>query len=489
MQTKGRVKMAGTRGRLQIIIAGTVGIAFLMEQLDATIITTATPRIAAALHTSPLYISLAITSYLLTLVTAMPLSFWLAGRFGAARVFCAALGLFTAASAGCGLAESLPTLLAMRMLQGLGGGLMTPVGRAILIRAFPRSQLVKAMTWFNIPIVIGPTLGPVLGGIITTYASWHWIFFVNLPFGLAGIWAARRYVPNLRQDQTARFDGSGYLLAAAALILLQAAVQVLSLNVLSLWLVAGLLAGCAVFTLAYARHARRRKHPVLDFSLLRIRGFGVGVLAGGLSRVGINGIPYLLPLLLQVGFGKSPLETGMLVAVTCLGIVLVRPAAAPLLRRFGFGRLLAGNCMLGALSILTFAALGAQTPDGVILLVILGFSLMRGMQFATLNTISYADMPRESLSQSTSLGGIAQQLTMGLGVAVSVALLNLFAGAGATLTPLAFRGTFIVLAAITLLAAPGFRALRLSDGAGAIPALPMRPIRPGSRPQPAYIAE
>jgi EmrB/QacA subfamily drug resistance transporter len=481
--------MAGKRGRLQIIIAGTVGIAFLMEQLDATIITTATPRIAAALHTSPLYISLAITSYLLTLVTAMPLSFWLAGRFGAARVFCAALALFTLASTGCGLAENLPALLAMRMLQGLGGGLMTPVGRSMLIRAFPRSQLVKAMTWFNIPIVIGPTLGPVLGGVITTFASWHWIFFVNVPFGLAGIWAARRYVPNLRQDQPFRFDGAGYVLAGLALIFLQAAVQLLCLGVFSVWLVIGLFGISAVFMLLYASHARRTARPVLDFSLLRIRGFRVGVLAGGLSRVGINGIPYLLPLLLQVGFGKSPLETGMLVAVTCLGIVLVRPAAGPLLRCFGFGRLLAGNTVLGALSILTFAALGAQTPDLVILLVILVFSLMRGMQFATLNTISYADMPRESLSQSTSLGGIAQQLTMGLGVAVSVALLNGFAGAGAPLTPLAFRGTFVVLAVITLLAAPGFRALRRADGAGAIPPLPARAMTGATQRQPAYIVK
>ncbi len=481
--------MAGKRARLRIIIAGTVGIAFMMEQLDATIITTATPRMAAALHTSPLCISLTITSYLLTLVTAMPLSFWLANRFGAARVFCAALALFTAASLGCGLAGGLPVLLAMRMLQGLGGGLMTPVGRTILIRAFPRSQLVQAMTWFNIPIVIGPTLGPVLGGMITTYASWHWIFFVNLPFGLAGIWAAQRYVPNLRQEQTARFDGSGYLLAAGALILLQAAVQALSLDIFSFWHVACLASASIVFMLFYARHARHSAHVVLDFALLRIRGFRVGVLAGGLSRVGINGIPYLLPLLLQVGFGKSPLETGLLVAVTCLGIVLVRPAAAPLLRRFGFGRLLAGNTVLGAAAILSFAALGAQTSDAVILGVILVFSLMRGMQFATLNTISYADMPRDSLSQSTSLGGIAQQLTMGLGVAASVALLNFFAGPSATLTPAAFRGTFIALAVITLAAAPGFRALRRTDGASAIPVLPARPIRPGSLGQHAYIHE
>jgi EmrB/QacA subfamily drug resistance transporter len=478
--------MAGKRGRLRIIIAGTVGIAFMMEQLDATIITTATPRMAASLHTSPLFISLAITSYLLTLVTAMPLSFWLASRFGSGRVFCAALAVFTLASAGCGLSGSLPVLLAMRLLQGIGGGLMTPVGRTILIRAFPRSQLVQAMTWFNIPIVVGPTLGPVLGGIITTYASWHWIFFVNLPFGVAGILAAHHYVPNPRQREPVPFDGAGYLLAGAALILLQTAVQALSLSFLPGWAIAGLFAFSLAFIVAYARYARRVARPVLDLSLLRIRSFHVGVLAGGLSRVGINGIPYLLPLMLQVGFGKSPLETGALVAVTCLGIVLVRPAAAPLLRRVGFGRLLASNTVLGSVSILAFAALGSRTPDAVILAVIMVFSLMRGMQFATLNTISYADMPREWLSQSTSLGGIAQQLTMGLGIAVSVALLNMFADGAASLTQTAFRATFAVLALVTLAAAPGFCVLRRADGASAIPPLPVRRRRSGVLHEHAY---
>jgi MFS family permease len=206
----------GARARVQIIIATIVGMAFMMEQLDATIIITSTPQIAASLGQSPLRINLAITSYLLTLITFMPVSGWLADRFGARRVFCAALGIFTVGSMFCGLATSLPMLLAMRMLQGLGGGLMTPVGRLVLLRAFPRSQLVKAMTWFNIPVVIGPTLGPVIGGLITTYTSWHWIFFVNLPFGVLGILAALRFVPDLRRQDARRFDLTGWRCCNAA---------------------------------------------------------------------------------------------------------------------------------------------------------------------------------------------------------------------------------------------------------------------------------
>jgi EmrB/QacA subfamily drug resistance transporter len=473
----------GARARVQIIIATIVGMAFMMEQLDATIITTSTPQIAASLSQSPLRINLAITSYLLTLITFMPVSGWLADRFGARRVFCAALGIFTVGSMFCGLATSLPMLLAMRMLQGLGGGLMTPVGRLVLLRAFPRSQLVKAMTWFNIPVVIGPTLGPVIGGLITTYTSWHWIFFVNLPFGVLGILAALRFVPDLRRQDARRFDLTGFILAGGGLALLQCGVQGLGLAVIPWGWIGIFLAASGCLMAVYQFHASKIRHPVFDLQLLRIHTFRIGTLAGGLSRVGINGMPYLLPLLLQLGFGKSPLESGLLVAVTCLGIVLVRPVSAPLLLRLGFGRLLCLNSLLGAGCIALFTALHAATPDSLILLVILAFSLMRGMQFATLNTLSYADIPRERLSQSTSLGGIAQQITMGLGVSISAALLNIFSAGSATVTLPAFAQTILTLSAITLVSALGFLRLGPQDGARALPAATGR----GNRRQPATL--
>jgi EmrB/QacA subfamily drug resistance transporter len=467
----------GVRGRVQIIIATIVGVAFMMEQLDATIITTSTPQIAASLGQSPLRINLAITSYLLTLITFMPVSGWLADRFGARKVFCAALGIFTIGSMFCGLATSLPMLLAMRMLQGLGGGLMTPVGRLVLLRAFPRSQLVKAMTWFNIPVVIGPTLGPVIGGLITTYTSWHWIFYVNLPFGLVGILAALRFVPDLARAESRRFDLAGFMLGGGALALLQCGVQGLGLAVIPWGWIGIFISLSAGLMVVYQLHAAKIRHPVFDLQLLRIHTFRIGTLAGGLSRVGINGMPYLLPLLLQIGFGKSPLESGLLVAVTCLGIVLVRPVSAPLLLRLGFGRLLCLNSLLGAACIALFTALHAGTPDGLILLVILGFSLMRGMQFATLNTLSYADIPRERLSQSTSLGGIAQQITMGLGVSISAALLNVFSAGSGTVTLPAFAQTILILAGITLLSALGFLRLGPQDGARALPPARGRRVR------------
>lgn len=459
----------GARSRLQIIIAGIAGMAFMMEQLDGTILTTATPAIAASLGENPLRINLAITSYLLTLIICMPASGWLADRFGARRVFCAALGVFTLGSMLCGLSHSLPMLLAMRMVQGLGGGLMTPVGRSLLLRAFPRSQLVQAMTWFNIPVVIGPTLGPVVGGFISTYASWPWIFYVNLPFGLLCILAGWRYMPELKRPERPRFDIGGFVLAGAALAGLQVAVQALGLAVIPWAAVAGGVAWAITLSAIYTRRARRVAHPILDFSLLSIRTFRIGVLAGGLSRVGINGIPYLLPLLLELSLNRSPVETGLLVSVTCMGVVLVRPLAAPLLRLLGFGRLLVANTVVASSCIAAFALLNTNSSDTLIFLLILAFSLARGMQFTTLNTLNYADIPRERLSNSTSFGGVAQQLTMGLGVSLAAALLQGFAGSGATLPPDAFQAASLVLAVVALLASGGFLLLRRQDGARAMP--------------------
>lgn len=470
----------GARRRVQIIIASIAGMAFMMEQLDATIITTAAPAIAASFHESPLRINLAITSYLLTLITCMPASSWLADRFGASRVFCFALGLFTIGSALCGAAQSLPMLLAMRMLQGCGGGLMTPVGRSLLLRAFPRSQLVKAMTWFNLPIVIGPTLGPVIGGLISSYASWPWIFYVNIPVGILCILGALRYMPNLKRPEKHNFDVKGFLLAGSCLVALQCAVQALGMAHIA-WGLIGLFGFIfACLAAAYYAHAQKADNPILDIKLLQLRTFRAGLLAGGLSRIGINGVPYLLPLMLELPFGRSPVESGLLVSVTCLGIALVRPLAAPLLRRIGFGRLLAWNSMIGALCIGALAALDASTPDFVILFAILAFSLMRGMQFTTLNTLSYADIPREQLSQSTSLGGVAQQIAMGLGVSISAALLQIFTG-NQILDGKAFQQTYAVLAFITFLSSFCFLQIGWNEGANAIPKKPEAQNHAGSK--------
>lgn len=452
-----------------MIIAGIAGAAFMMEQLDSTIIVTAAPAIARSLGSSPLGVNLAITSYLLTLVTVMPASGWLADRFGAKRVFCLALALFTLGSALCGLSTSLPMLLGMRMLQGVGGGLMTPVGRSLLLRAFPRSELVRAMTWFNIPIVVGPTIGPVIGGAISTYASWPWIFYINLPVGLIGLVASLRYMPNLKRHERPSFDGAGFLLIGAALIALQAAVQILGLREVRPIIFCVCLAISAAFLLIYLRHARRVPHPILDLGLLRIRTFRIGVLAGGLSRIGINGLPFLLPLMLQLGFGRSALTSGLLVSVTCMGILLVRPAAGPLLRLLGFGRLLVCNSLAAAVVIAAFAWADPASSDLVIFLLILGFSLARGLQFTTLNTLSYADIPRERLGSSTSLGGLAQQITMGLGVSVTAALLQALSGPSG-IPPLAYRLTLFTLAGLALAATLGFMALAPRDGHKAIPA-------------------
>lgn len=455
-----------TRSRkLRLLIPLTVAFAFLMEQLDSTIITTAIPDIARSLGVTPLQMNLAITSYILSLAVFIPVSGWIADRFGARRVFASALAIFTAASALCGLADTLPELLAMRVVQGFGGAMMTPVGRLILLRAFPRSQLVTAMTYMTVPAIIGPTVGPLLGGVLTTYASWRWLFYVNIPVGLLGIALALRYVDDVRVASPPPFDVPGFLLCGAGLALLQFALENVGQPALPPLGVAGLLGAAIGLLLLYGRHALRRPDPALDLGLFRIRTFRVSTLAGGLSRMGANAVPFMLPLMLQVGFGLTPVQSGSLTFVTSLGAIVVRPLSVLMLRALGFRTLLIGNAVVCAAVIAGFALIRADTPHQVIFLYVLLFGVVRSVQFMTTNTLTYADTPAHKLSSSTSLGGVVQQLTISFGVSVAAALLGVIAGPGRTPAAADFHLAFLLVACITLVSAPGFLWLKPQDGA------------------------
>lgn len=450
--------------RLRIIIPMTVAIAFLMENLDTTIITTALPNMAKSLDTTPLRLNLAITTYVLTLAVFIPVSGWFADRYGARRVFALALFVFTLGSMLCGLAESFEMLLATRALQGLGGAMMTPVGRLILLRSFPRSQLVTAMTYMTLPAVLGPVVGPLLGGALTTYLSWRWIFYVNVPFGILGILLALRFVEEVKGDTARKFDFPGFLMVGAGIALLQLGLENIGHPMLPAGWAWPILAAALFLLLGFGRYARTVAAPAIDLSLFASRAFSVGTLAGGLCRVGLNGVPFLLPLMLQVGFGMSPVASGSITFVSSFGALVIRPLLSVLLRLFGFAPVLIGSALAGSAVVAGFSLLQPDTPHWLLMLYVALFGLVRSAQFMTSNTLSYADLPPEKLSRATSLGGVLQQLSVSFGVSFAAVLLGLVSSTDHTLTPERFHQTFLLAAIIPLLSIPGFLRLRPQDG-------------------------
>ena len=457
---------AATRSRkLQILIPLIVAFAFLMEQLDSTIVTTAIPAMAHTLKVGPLQMSSAVTSYILSLAVFIPVSGWIADRYGARRVFAAALLIFTIASALCGFAENLPALVVMRVLQGFGGAMMTPVGRLILLRAFPREQLVRAMIYMSIPAIIGPTIGPILGGVLTTYTNWRWVFYVNVPIGLVGILLALRFVEDTRATERESFDVTGFLLCGIGLGFVQFGIENAQRLIAPRAIVLGLTGVGILLLLAYLPYARNRANAALDLSLFSIRTFRISTLSGGLSRTGVNAVPFMLPLLFQIGFGLSAVQSGLLTFISSTSALAVRPVASWLLRTFGFRRLLAGNAVICAAVIASFAVIQARTPHWADFLLVLVFGIVRSVQFMMTNTLTYADTPAEKLSHSTSLGGVIQQLTVSFGVSIAAVLLALIAGPARRPDVTDFHHAFLLVALITLLSAPGFLRLHEDDAA------------------------
>lgn len=461
--------------RLRLLIPLIVAFAFLMEQLDSTIIATAIPDMAHELRVSPLAMNFAITAYTLSLAVFIPVSSWFADRFGTRRVFAAALGVFTVGSVLCGLCDSLAALVLMRVLQGFGGAMMTPVGRLVLLRSFPRAELVTAMTYMTVPAVVGPTLGPLVGGFLATYASWRWLFFVNVPVGVAGMALAMRFVADGREGEPPRFDLPGFLLCGLGLACLQFGLENVGHPLLSRPEVAAVFGLGVLMLVLFARHALRRPDPALDLGLFAIRTLRVSSLVGGISRIGANAVPFMLPLMLQLGFGLSPLQSGSLTFASSLGTLAVRPVSASLLRWLGFRRLLGFNAVACACAIASFALTGPHTPHWLVLVQVLCFGITRSTQFVTTNVLTYADTPGGKLSRSTSLGGVVQQLTISLGVAIAAALLSALSAPAPVPGIAQFHLAFGLVALITLASAPGFLLLASSDGAHVSHHQPRRP--------------
>ncbi|MFZ3482699.1 MFS transporter [Sphingomonas sp. 3-13AW] len=449
-------------------VALIVAIAFFMQNLDGSIINTSLPQIAASFGVAPLDLSIGVTAYLVTVAAVLPASGWVADRYGARRVFLAAILLFTLASLGCGLAASLPQFVAARVVQGIGGALMTPVGRMVVLRNAQKSELLQATALITWPALLAPVIGPVLGGFITTYASWRWNFLLNLPLGLIGLAAVVRFVPVLPAEVRRPFDHRGFLLSAGALVLLLvgleglARVQARPLLPVSLTLL-GLAAGALAVW-----HLRRTRAPLVDLATLRTQTFTVSSLgAGFLYRIAINATPFLLPLLFQLGFGMDAAGAGLLVLAYFLGNLAMKPLTSPLLRRFGFRGVLVVNGVLGGGAILACGWLAPGTPSAVLTPLLFAAGLTRSMQLTCLNTLAFADVEAAQRSAATTLSGVSQQVSSVLGIAVAAVLLNLaslWRGAAEPGLP-DFLPAFV---AVGLLAVgSGLAFLRLPESAGA----------------------
>lgn len=435
-----------------------------MEQLDSTIITTAIPAMAKSLGTEPVRLSLAITSYILSLAVFIPISGWFADRYGSRRVFCTAIVVFTTGSALSGFAPSLWVLVLTRILQGIGGAMLSPVGRLILLRSFPKQELARAMAYVAIPALIGPTVGPVLGGFITTYFNWRWIFYVNIPVGLAGIVLALRYTEDFRASSQSRFDLRGFVIVGLGLATLQFGFENVGRHVLPPWAIAVSFAVAAAMLSLYGWHARGHANPVLDLGLFRIRTFRIGVLAGGVCRTGMNAIPFMLPLLFQLGFGLSALHSGLLTFGSAIGSITVRPMSATLLRLLGFRRLMTTNAIIVAGVMAGFTLLQPTTPHWLVLGYVMLFGVVRTTQFNTSNMLAYSEIPPARLSRSTSLGSAMQQLTLGFGVSISAALLDVVMPHGSLPSLHDFHVVFLIMALVPLCASAGFLPLAETDG-------------------------
>lgn len=465
IQDRGELPPGSASRKLRLLIPLVVAFAFFLEQLDATIITTAIPDMARGLGVTPLRLNLALTAYLLAQAVFIPISGWIADRFGMRRTFCAAIAVFTLGSIVCGAAPGFATLVAARVGQGFGGAMMLPVGRLILLRSFAREDLVTAMSYMSIPAVIGPTIGPLAGGFITTYASWRWIFYVNIPFGALGILLAWRYVQDVGRAPPRKFDFPGFALLALGMASLELTIENFGRGSVSTGTVLAMAGVAATVLLTYAWTARERPHAALDLWLLRVRSFRVALGVGGLCRIGINAVPFLLPLLFQIGFGMSAMQSGSLTFVSSLGAFAIRPLTGRMLRGFGFDRLLTGTATLAAGVIAGFALVRADTPHALLLPYILLYGILRSTQFNAIQTLTYSDIPTEDLSGATSLGGVVQQLTMGFGVSLSAAVLGLIAPSERALRVADFHTALLLTALVTLLSAPGFLLLAPNDGA------------------------
>ncbi|HBW4275177.1 TPA: MFS transporter [Klebsiella pneumoniae] len=434
-----------------LLVAG----AFFMEFLDGTVIATALPDMARDFGVTAVELNIGISAYLITLAVLIPASGWIADRFGARAIFTLALAIFTLASVFCGLSTEVHIFVAMRILQGVGGALMVPVGRLAVLRTTPKHQLIKAIATLTWPALVAPIIGPPLGGFITRYASWHWIFFINVPLGLAAIILSLRIIPDIRETERRSFDLSGFITTSVAMVSLVTAMERLGDRQPQIWPTLALAAlgfGCLLYSI---RHFRRAAAPMVRLDALQVPTFRVTMYGGSLFRASISAVPFLLPLLFQVGFGMDPFHSGLLVLAVFVGNLTIKPATTPLIRWLGFRRLLLINGALNVCSLLACALLTPQTPVWAIMLILYLGGLFRSIQFTGVSTLAFADVPAAQMSDANTLFSTASQLAVGLGITLGAIGIRLGEQVGdwlhlTELPGISFRLSFVFIALICL---------------------------------------
>jgi EmrB/QacA subfamily drug resistance transporter len=451
---------------VRMLIPLIVACGLFMENLDSTVLSTSLPAIAADLHEDPIALKIALTSYLLSLAVFIPISGWVADKYGARRVFMGAIAVFTAGSMLCSLANNLPEFVAYRIVQGLGGAMMVPVGRLVILRSVEKSELISALAWLTIPALIGPVIGPPLGGFITTYFHWRWIFYINLPIGILGLFLTWKFITNVVEEHTWPLDKTGFVLSGLGLAAFVFGLALLGENagalLTGLLLSAAGLAICAV----YVWHAHRVPNPVIDLRLLRIPTFRAGVVGATFFRIGVGAMPFLLPLMLQLSFGLSPFQSGLITFAAAAGAIVMKATAAPIIRRFGFRNVLIVNSIVSAAFLGATGFFTAGTTHIVIIGVLLLGGFFRSLEFTAINALAYADIEPADISHATSFASVAQQVSLSIGVALGGLILQAARGAHgeSQITQADFSIAFWIVSAISAMSVISF--LRLPIGAG-----------------------
>lgn len=457
----------------RILLPLIVASALFMETLDATVLSTALPAIAADLGESPIHLKLALTSYLLSLAVFIPASGWVADRLGVRLVFRGALFVFVLASIACGLSNSIEQLVFWRVIQGMGGAMMVPVGRLVILRSVKKSEIVNAFAWFTVPALVGPLAGPLLGGFLTTYFDWRWVFWINVPVGVLGIVLATIFFPDIRAETRERFDARGFLLAGGGLATFVTGSTSIGLGVFPNAVVVSLLSVGAVLLVGYWFHSRRVANPIIDLKLLRLTTFRASIFGGLLFRIGVGATPFLLPLMLQLTFGQTPFESGLTTFVIAIGAIAMKFVAGPILRTFGFRTVLIASAIMAAI----FVAMPAAFTPGIAVAMMSGVLLiggfLRSLQFTAINSMAFDEVPAERVGSATAMMSVMQQLSMSIGISIAAMALTFSAGGedivrADFIAPFILTGLISVLAVIFYWRLPGDAGHEISGHRGAL---------------------
>ena len=445
-----------------------VAVAFFMESLDTTILNTGVPAIAKALGVTPLSMKSVLSSYTLALAVFIPISGWMADRFGTRRVFASAIGMFTLGSLLCGLTSNIHLLVLFRIVQGFGGAMMVPVGRLTLVRTFPKSELIKAMSFVAIPTLVAPMLGPLAGGLIVDYLHWRVIFFLNIPIGLIGLVLVYLNLPDYREKARKPLDIIGLILFGAGIALLSYVLEIFGEHLLRPVEILGLLALSAVLIFGYGAHAMRIKFPLLNLTLFKIRTFAIAASGSFITRLGIGGVPFLLPLLYQVGLGLTPVQSGLLIMPQALGSLSTKFFLPRILAMVGYRTILILNTLVVGLWVMLFATIGAGTPIWLIVVQALVYGALTSLQYTSMNTLVYADVPPAKASGASTVASTLQQLSVSFGVAASGLMTVFFLpAAGAQNRQPMLHGlheSFLILGGFTVMSTFIFSRLKVRDG-------------------------